>query len=148
MGGQAGMHWKGGSPPPPPRRASSLRPAIVPLSQCPLQPGKGDPRSHRRPTVRRGGGGGQWCIRTAVHRRRRGGLTLPPSSPSDDRQHFASVPRGFKLKFFWPAFGGGHRGTPLLLSSPPPPALLQPKPLVPFPPGPIFCHTSVPGQNG
>ena len=31
-----------------------------------------------------------------------------------DSQHFASapsVPRGFKRKEFWPAFGGDHRGS-------------------------------------
>ena len=55
-----------------------------------------------------------------------------------DSQNFASVPlapRRFKLKNFWPTFGGDHRGTlegggsqpnplPLTPSDPPPPPLL------------------------
>ena len=63
----------------------------------------------------------KWCIRTAVHRRRRRGVPpaappLPPPLPmfEADIQTFASapsVPRGFTLQNFRPAFGGDHRGT-------------------------------------
>ena len=37
---------------------------------------------------------------------------LPPLPMFEaDSQNFSSVPRGFTLKIFWPAFGGDHRGT-------------------------------------
>ena len=62
-----------------------------------------------------GWGRGQGCIRTAVQRRRRGGTPpwdpLPPLPMVEaDSQNIASgpsVPRGFTLQKFWPAFGGG-----------------------------------------
>ena len=80
----------------------------------------------------------QGCIRTAVHRRRGGGTPPPPSRPftrppvpmfEADSQNFASVPRGFQLRNFRPAFGGDHRRTigggrvpPKPPPPPPPPA--------------------------
>ena len=70
--------------------------------------------SARDPLTRSRGEGGR-----AVHRRRRG-VPLDPSPPppplpmfeADSRTAASapSVPRGLKLKIFWPAFGRDHRG--------------------------------------
>ena len=69
-----------------------------------------------------------------------GGVPPPPRTPSPpplpmfeaDSQHFASAPRGFLLKNFWPAFGGDHRETPGGGGSQPTPPPFSDPPSLPF----------------
>ena len=78
----------------------------------------------------RGGGGGRDVVERPYTAGGGGAPPPPPTLPmfEADSQNFASapsVPRGFRLQNFWPAFGGDHRGTPGGGGSPanPPPPL-------------------------
>ena len=98
-------------------------------------------------------GRGQGCIRRAVHRRRRGG-TPPPGPPPPpplpmfeaDSQNFASAPRGFKRKIFWPP-SAGTIGKPKEEPTPPPPPPLQTYP-VPWAGGAISVWVAVFATGG
>ena len=95
---------------------------------------------------------GRDVLEGAVHRRRRGGappLDPPPPPPlpmfEAESQSFASVPsvpRGFTLQKFRPAFGGDHRrtlgGGGVPAKPPKHPPFRPPPPSSPPPPLPMF----------
>ena len=120
---------------PPPKQYAAVRHPGPEPGHCVVWRTPSPRDVQERPYTAGGGGGGVPPLWT------------PPSSPvplpmpEADSQNFASapsVPRGFGLQKFWPAFCGDHRGTlggGGVTAKPPPPPLLHPCPTPPPPRG-------------